>query len=184
MDETGEMMTAPIPGMSLTTEPGNRPWENPPKMVDVDEVIEYYIPRLSDSDRADQLMLLLEQDIAVNFLVDSMITTGAMKGLHTMESGMLAAPVLSEIIMAMAELEGIEYTESYAELRKKKASPALVARAMELIEKEDSPFKDEPATAEEKEDEKAEEPKRKGIAILATTTAPVAMTEEVTEDGV
>ena len=33
------MFNAPIPGMSLTTEPKGRPWENPPQYDDVDDVV-------------------------------------------------------------------------------------------------------------------------------------------------
>ena len=32
-------LNAPIPGMSLTTEPGNRPWENPPQIVTIDDAL-------------------------------------------------------------------------------------------------------------------------------------------------
>lgn len=180
MDESS-MFTAPIPGMSLTTEPGARPWENPPKHVKVEDVIDYYIPRLADDDRADQLMLLLEQGAAVNFLVDTMITTGAMKGIHTMESGMLAAPVLAEVVKSMAEIEGVEYVESYSELRNKKPKEALVARAMEqLEEEEDMPLGTvDKAPEGEVAEEMVEEPmpKKRGIAIIAT--APVMQDEEV-----
>ncbi len=34
------MYDRPIPGQSLTTEPKNAPYENPPEIVDVDEAIE------------------------------------------------------------------------------------------------------------------------------------------------
>ena len=32
-----ELLNAPIPGQSLTDEPKNYPWENPPEIVDADE---------------------------------------------------------------------------------------------------------------------------------------------------
>ena len=39
-------LEAPIPGQSLTDEPKNWPWENPPEMVDPDEVT-FYINQVS-----------------------------------------------------------------------------------------------------------------------------------------
>ena len=39
---------APIAGQSLTTEPGNRPWENPPQYTTVEEALEYYIHKLEE----------------------------------------------------------------------------------------------------------------------------------------
>ena len=41
-----EMIDAPIPGQSLTNEPGSYPWEKPPKLNTVDEVISNYLPCL------------------------------------------------------------------------------------------------------------------------------------------
>ena len=38
----------PIPGASLTTEVGNRPWENPPKESSLDVVINNYLRRLQN----------------------------------------------------------------------------------------------------------------------------------------
>ena len=40
----------PIPGASLTTEVGNRPWENPPKESDLDTVINNYLRRLQNKE--------------------------------------------------------------------------------------------------------------------------------------
>lgn len=181
--DANKIFDAPIPGMSLTTEPRNRPWENPPKMVDVDEVINHYIPLLGEEERSDDLMLLLEEGVAVNFLVDSMITTATMQGLHTLEAGLLAAPVLSEVIMAMADLEGVEYTRSYDDIKgSRKAKPAEVKRAMKLLEEEEfKALKGEPKQEEVEEPAVEEKPKKRGIAIIASAEP---MMDEVEEDGI
>lgn len=128
--------SAPIPGMSLTTEPGNRPWENPPQLTDVEDVLEYYISRIGEEERTDDLLDLLEsQRIPVNTLVDSMMTAGAMSGLHTVESGMLAAPVISEFVQALADIEDVKYVVSSAD-RKKGLSESATRLAQKQIEKE------------------------------------------------
>lgn len=180
MDQSNKL-SAPIPGMSLTTEPGNRPWENPPKYVEVEDVIQHYVPIISEDDKADQLMTLLEEGVAVNFLVENLVTAGTMAGLHTLESGILAGPVLAEVIKAMAEIEEIDYLESYDELVENKPKPAMVNKAMkQLADLEEAKGKEEPAPMEEAMEEK---PKKRGIAIIASA-APVAMDTEVEEDGV
>jgi hypothetical protein len=128
--------SAPIPGMSLTTEPGNRPWENPPQLTDVEDVLEYYISRIGEEERTDDLLDLLEsQRIPVNTLVDSMMTAGAMSGLHTVESGMLAAPVISEFVQALADIEDVKYVVSSSD-RKKGLSESATRLAQKQIEKE------------------------------------------------
>ena len=36
-----DLLDAPIPGQSLTSEPGNYPWEQPPQLNTVDEAVEH-----------------------------------------------------------------------------------------------------------------------------------------------
>ena len=47
MDEFGEGIgnpfDTPIPGQSLTDEPGNYPWEHPPQYVTTDGAADHYI---------------------------------------------------------------------------------------------------------------------------------------------
>ena len=40
------LLQGPIPGMSLITEPGNRPWENPAMLTTVGETIDFYTEKL------------------------------------------------------------------------------------------------------------------------------------------
>ena len=39
------MLNAPIPGMSLTQEPGNMPWENPPELTTIGEVMDFILEK-------------------------------------------------------------------------------------------------------------------------------------------
>lgn len=170
---------APVPGMSLTTEPGNRPWENPPQFAQIEEVLEYYIDRLSDEDRQEDMLAIIEDGMPINMLVDSTISTGVMSGLHTVEAGLLAAPVLSEFIQAIADIEGIKYTLSTAD-KKKGLSPAMQRKAEKMIRQElqaELEGRNAPPMEEDEEErmEEGAEPKR---GLMAR---PVAMLAEVTE---
>ena len=40
------LATGPIPGQSLTREPGNAAYEQPPQYVDLDDAMEYMLPRI------------------------------------------------------------------------------------------------------------------------------------------
>lgn len=170
---------APVPGMSLTTEPGNRPWENPPQFAQIEEVLEYYIDRLSDEDRQEDMLAIIEDGMPINMLVDSTISTGVMSGLHTVEAGLLAAPVLSEFIQAIADIEDIKYTLSTADT-KKGLSPAMQRKAEKMIQQElqaELEGRNAPPMEEDEEAmmEEGAEPKR---GLMAR---PVAMLAEVTE---
>lgn len=133
--ETDLSFDAPIPGMSLTTEPGNRPWEQPPRFSDVEDVIEHYIDRIGDESRTDEMLTILEQKIPVNMLVDTLVSAGVMEGVHTVEAGLLAAPVISEYVQAVADIEGVDYVVS-SEDGKKGLSRAKTLKYKKMIEAE------------------------------------------------
>lgn len=107
---------APIPGMSLTAEPKSRPWQNPPQYVKVEDVIGYYMPKLGEPKSVRKANAMLKDGIPVNTIVDTLITAGMMEGIHTLEAGLLVAPVIREMIAANAEIDGVEYVMSSKDL--------------------------------------------------------------------
>ena len=40
---------APVPGQSLTDEPGKWPWDKPPTMSDPDDAVEYVVQKIEDN---------------------------------------------------------------------------------------------------------------------------------------
>tara|TARA_Y100001938_G_C7917776_1_gene342839 strand:+ start:46 stop:600 length:555 start_codon:yes stop_codon:yes gene_type:complete len=99
---------APIPGQSLTDEPKNWPWENPPEMVDPDEAAKYYINRLANEDVMDDLSVLFDNDMPVAPFVKTLLTTGVMNGLHSVDVSIIIAPVIHEFIKASMTTYGID----------------------------------------------------------------------------
>jgi hypothetical protein len=107
-------LNAPIPGMSLTTEPGNRPWENPPSMTTVEEALEYYANRIFRADQfaRDDLLDVLESGFPIRNFANILQTTSVMEGRHTLDVGFLVLPAIEEMLMAVADLNGIRYNVS------------------------------------------------------------------------
>ncbi len=101
-------LEAPIPGQSLTDEPKNWPWENPPEMVDPDEVTKYYINKLADEEVMDDLSVLFGGNMPVAPFVKTLMTTGVMNGLHSVDVSLIVAPVIHEFIKASMTTYGIE----------------------------------------------------------------------------
>ena len=102
---------APTPGQSLTTEPGNRPWENPPQFNDTVEVLDFYAGELLQPEQAARLMEVLETGFSVPDLIDAITLGGVMQGKHTVDNAVLVAPHLNDIIVAMADKMGVEYND-------------------------------------------------------------------------
>lgn len=107
---------APIPGMSLTAEPKSRPWQNPPQHVKVEDVINYYLPKLAEPKAVRKANRMLQDGVPVNTMVDTLLSAGMMEGVHTLEAGMMAAPVLREMIIANADIDDVTYVVSSDEL--------------------------------------------------------------------
>jgi hypothetical protein len=101
---------APIAGQSLTTELGNRPWENPTQYSTVEEALDFYIPRIMEPSLRNDMLNILEMGIPISTFANALQMSAVMQGKHTIDVGVLALPVLIEAIAFVADAEGIEYT--------------------------------------------------------------------------
>jgi hypothetical protein len=126
-------LNAPVAGMSLTAEPGSRPWENPPSLVTVEDAMEYYASKiLGNKDAHDQLLDTIELGIPVSNIASILQKTSVMNGIHTLDVGLLVLPVIEELIMAVADMNGVSYIPSVeAVARATTVSPREARKAME-----------------------------------------------------
>ena len=152
---------APIPGMSLTAEVGSRPWQNAPKYATVDEAIEHYISRIVTPARTEELLDIMELGVPVTSIADSLQMGGVMKGLHSVDVGVLVIPVIMEMLAYLAEKEGIEYelgmgpTKEGMEEYEDKIPDAKIELAMKKVRKLDA--KNEDASIDTNVDESVED---------------------------
>ena len=134
---------APIPGQSLTGEPKQYPWESPPELDKVEDVIKFYIDKLSSQEVMDDLFIALDEEFPLNILVKSILTTGVMEGVHSIDVSMIVAPVLHEYILGAAKIQGVKVKERPTtkdeELSEKEKATlaASIERGLEKSPKED-----------------------------------------------
>tara|TARA_R100001129_G_scaffold47498_1_gene32441 strand:+ start:1205 stop:1705 length:501 start_codon:yes stop_codon:yes gene_type:complete len=110
-----ERFDAPIPGMSLTTEVGNRPWQNPPRYANTKDVVEYYIERMSTDEFSDMLIDVAETGIPLTTIANSIQMYGVMEGIHSVDSGILALPIIMEMMLLNVDAAGIKYNSGMSE---------------------------------------------------------------------
>ena len=110
-----EMFNRAIPGMSLTTEPGNRPWENPPMYSTVAEAIEYYNERLLDKNVTSAVAEALDKGVPVESAVQVITTSSTMNGVHSLDIGILVAPVVRELVMFAGDIHKVDYAMSFSD---------------------------------------------------------------------
>lgn len=122
-------LNAPVPGMSLTTEPGNRPWENPPSLVTVEDAMEFYTKRiLGTLENHDQVLDLVESGLPIRNIANILMKTSIMEGYHTIDVGILVLPVIEELLMSVADMHGADYVETIDEVFKENVVSRRQAR--------------------------------------------------------
>lgn len=99
----------PVPGMGMTHEVGARPWQQPPQYTEIDDVAQFYLAKMEDEAFNDNVLNLLETKMPVTMVANALQTTGVMNGVHTIDVGMLTLPIIMEMIMFLADSEGIDY---------------------------------------------------------------------------
>jgi len=98
-----------IPGQSLTKEPKAYPWESPPQFTTPDEVMDYYFNKFEDDEILFSLFAMLEAEIPVTTIVNSMIMGAFGEGMYNPDLGIIVAEDLGMLIMVIAEEAGIDY---------------------------------------------------------------------------
>lgn len=138
------LLDGPIPGASLTAEPGNYPWEQPPMLTDPDEAIGHHISRLHQNDRLDSIYDALEMGISVDSITGILLTAGQMNGIHNVDTSVLIGPVLHEYIVTAAKMAGIDYKDNLsdkakADSRSKRRSKYMAMKAVMDFQPTDTP---------------------------------------------
>jgi len=126
---------APIPGMSLTHELGDRPWQTPAKHSNIDEVMDYYMERMSSEDFMVQVVEVLEAGVPVTVLANTIQMASVMDGVHSLDTGMLVLPMIMEMMMMLAESADIEYDDGLKDPNKKEFRDSLIAKTISQYEK-------------------------------------------------
>jgi len=143
----------PIPGQSLTDEPGNYPWEHAPQFTDVDEIIGDLYDSLTQPNIARQLIAMLEAGVPVEAIVRVITFGGFMEGKYTPDVGFIIAEPLMNLVSAIGIRAGVnnlrlsledlssdDFIKDMADLQS--ASAEIKAIAKEITQ--DAPSQDAP----------------------------------------
>jgi len=153
-------LRAPIAGMSLTKEPGNAPWEQPPLYNTPEEALGFYFQKLENGEIVDDLMFSLEQEFPLEVLVDSMTSVGVMEGYHSVDVKTLISPVLHEHLKTLAETLDVVFIEFAGPSKEEKLKEKDKKRTIIMLEKSlgGPPTKITPEVQAQAKEEMAETP--------------------------
>ena len=137
------ILKGPVPGQSLASgKPGERAWERPPQLNSVEETLSFYMNSLADEEIMDDFMIALESGVAVKPMVESLYMSSVMRGVHSLDIGLLVAPALMEFFAAVADSYGVEYKFSNRDVKKEMEDKErarmslLISGAIEKAKKE------------------------------------------------
>ena len=124
-----QRFSGPVPGQAMTAGEKSRPWLNPPKYNTVEEAMEYYIKKLEDPDFVPELLTVIELGVPLTTLANTMQLASVMEGKHSIDVGMLAIPILVELMSNMAEANQVPFKSGMEREETGEISPATIALA-------------------------------------------------------
>jgi len=115
------MFNVPIPGESLTVEPKSMPYERPPEISDPIEALDLHINNITRPDAMEDMFLFLDSGLDLTSLVEGILRSAVMAGMHSVDVSLIIAPVLHEEIKALALEAGVEFEEGFDDNEEKNA---------------------------------------------------------------
>ena len=92
---------APVPGQSLTKEPGNAAWEHPPKIAKVEEAMGYIWDKLSEEQNFKRTVALLRFGMPIEALVKVITFSGFLEGKWSVDVAKMLEPTVGQMIATL-----------------------------------------------------------------------------------
>lgn len=130
-----DFLSAPIPGESLTTELGSRPWQQPYQYPGIDQAIDFYMTSFKKQELIENIPGLLEQGVSIASIANVIQMSSVSKGLHSIDVGVLAMPVIMEYIRLIGASANVDYKMGdEPEFQEDKEDPNVVALALRDVD--------------------------------------------------
>ena len=100
-------LDAPLPGQSLTDEPGNYPWEHPPKTPSIEEATDYVYESIMKPENMERMFTLLRMGIPIEALVKIITFSGFLEGRWTVDTAKLLEPIVAMMVAGEAAIAEI-----------------------------------------------------------------------------
>jgi len=100
---------APIPGQSLTDEPGKAAWENPPEYTSADKALEFLYTTMTDRANLKQFYVMISNKVPIESIARVMLFQGFGQGKWTVDMMVVLAKPLAKMLVAIAKAADIEF---------------------------------------------------------------------------
>tara|TARA_R100001244_G_scaffold36736_1_gene33573 strand:- start:164 stop:682 length:519 start_codon:yes stop_codon:yes gene_type:complete len=109
MEVTKELfLNQPIPGESLSGEPGKYPFDNPPLIVSPVESMQYVLDNYLSNNTSDEMLKLVIAGVTLEYLVNVIAKMGFAEGVFTVDVAEIIKPALLLHLLADARDAGVK----------------------------------------------------------------------------
>ena len=112
MDEFGEGIgnpfDTPVPGQSLTDEPGNYPWEHPAQYVTADGAADHLWNKMSEPEFAEQIIAMLDAGVPEEAIGRTVLFGVFLKGKFYPDVAFIIAEPVMKMIATIGVIAGVK----------------------------------------------------------------------------
>ena len=156
----------PIPGMGMTFEVGSRPWQTPPELTTVEQATDYYIERMNTDQFKAQLIDVMDMGVPLTTLAITIQLASVMEGLHTVDVGILMIPIIVELLVTIADSQGVKYDPGMEDIDNERAT--AIDRTINTIMRERNIPQEDTTIEPQREEANVEEaPQPQPMGLMA-----------------
>jgi len=156
----------PIPGMGMTFEVGSRPWQTPPELTTVEQATDYYIERMNTDQFKAQLIDVMDMGVPLTTLANTLQLASVMEGLHTVDVGILMIPIIVELLVTIADSQGVKYDTGMEDIDNERAT--AIDRTINTIMRERNIPQEDTTIEPQREEANVEEtPQPQPMGLMA-----------------
>ena len=97
----------PVPGESLTADPGSMPFEQPPQFTSIDKAVDHLFERMTKQSTVDNLLRVMDTGMPVGDLAKPIAMNGAGEGLWNVDMAMNLVEPIMVILAGIAHMAGV-----------------------------------------------------------------------------
>ena len=157
MERQQNPFDTPVPGQSLTDEPKNYVWENPPRFSKVEDSATFIWERLHKKETLSKIILMLQTGVSVEAITRVIIFSGYLEGAFSIDSAILLTPAVQKMVLAIGKAADIK------EIKITRPKPKETRQVLKDLYKTRNFAQDIEGKKSQDEKQKVEKEKSKGL---------------------
>lgn len=103
-----DQFSGPVPGQSLTNQPGGSPWEQAPQYTDLNEFLEMLFDKLTEKRQATRIGVMLKAGLACEEIAKLTVYSAFTKGIINVDMALLATRPVIYMITSIGSRLGVK----------------------------------------------------------------------------